>query len=180
MTASAAASLAVGDPAPAFALPAGDGRTVRLADLRGRQVVLYFYPKDDTPGCTKEACSFRDARAEFAKAGAVVLGVSCDSPASHRRFAEKFHLPFALLSDADGAVCRAYGVYKRKSMFGHTYWGIERTTVVIDERGRLTHIFPKVSVNGHSDAVLQALRDSFPSRYRQLVEQYYEELAKKP
>ena len=158
--------LTVGQPAPAFALPAGDGRIVRLADLRGQRVVLYFYPKDDTPGCTKEACGFRDARSRFTKATAVILGVSCDDPASHRRFAEKFRLPFPLLSDRDGAVCRAYGVYTRKSMFGHAYWGIERTTVVIDEHGRIAHLFPKVHVDGHPEAVLQALTPSTAARSR--------------
>ena len=162
----AAVGPAVGEPAPAFALPTGDGRMLRLAELRGRQAVLYFYPKDDTPGCTKEACGFRDALARFTNANAVVLGISCDDPASHRRFADKFHLPFPLLSDADGTVCRAYGVYKRKSMFGHSYWGIERTTFVLDEQGRIAHVFPKVSVNGHPEAVFQVLKPAPAARGR--------------
>ena len=153
-------SLQVGDPAPAFALQTGDGRTVRLSDFRGKTVVLYFYPKDDTPGCTKEACGFRDARAHFAKASAVVLGVSSNSVASHQRFAGKHGLTFPLLSDPDVSVAKAYGVYKEKSMYGRTYWGIERTTFVIDPQGRLATIFPKVSVDGHIEAVLQAVRRS--------------------
>ena len=154
--------LAVGDPAPLLTLPSGDGRTVTLADLRGQKVVLYFYPKDDTPGCTREACSFRDDRSKFTKANAVIVGVSRDSPASHQRFAEKFHLTFPLLSDADAAVSKAYGVYKQKSMYGRTYWGIERTTFLIDEQGRIAAIFPKVSVDGHSEAILQTI--GTPSR----------------
>ena len=157
--------LHAGDAAPAFALETAGGQTVRLADLQGKTVVLYFYPKDDTPGCTKEACGFRDARAQFAKAGAVVLGVSGDSVASHERFAGKYGLTFPLLSDPGCAVAKAYGVYKQKSMYGRTYWGIERTTFLIDTRGRIAHIFPKVSVDGHVEAVLQAIRPS-PSRVR--------------
>jgi peroxiredoxin Q/BCP len=150
--------LRVGDQAPDFALPAGDGTTVRLSGFRGRSVVLYFYPKDDTPGCTREACGFQAARPRLARAQAVVLGVSRDSAASHRRFAEKFHLTFPLLSDPDAAVCKAYGVYKQKSLYGRTYWGIERATFLIDAQGRIAAIFPKVTVDGHTDEVLQALQ----------------------
>ena len=153
-----AATLKEGIRAPDFSLTAGDGQVVRLADLRGRRVVLYFYPKDDTPGCTKEACSFQESLAQLTKAQAVVLGVSCDPTTSHQRFAQKFHLTFPLLSDPDAAVCKTYGVYKQKSMYGRTYWGIERTTFVIDEDGWIAKIFPKVSVEGHTDAVLDALR----------------------
>ena len=153
----AAGSLQVGKRAPAFALQDESGRTVRLSDFRGRRVVLYFYPKDDTPGCTKEACNFRDDLAALSRERAVVLGVSRDDIASHARFAQKFRLNFPLLSDPDAAVCKAYGVYKQKSMYGRTYWGIERTTFVIDERGHIVAVFPKVSVDGHSQAVLQAL-----------------------
>ena len=149
--------LTVGDPAPAFSLETGDGKTVTLSELRGKKVVLYFYPKDDTPGCTREACSFRDERARFAKANAVILGVSRDSAASHQRFAQKYRLTFPLLSDPDASVCKAYGVFKQKSLYGRTYWGIERTTVLIDEQGRVAAIFPKVKVDGHSDEVFQAL-----------------------
>ena len=151
--------LSVGDRAPEIDLHATDGRTITLSEFRGQKIVLYFYPKDDTPGCTKEACSFQDHRAQFAKTNAVVLGVSCDDPASHQRFAEKFTLTFPLLSDPEATVCKAYGVWKQKSMYGRTYWGIERTTFVIDEQGRLATIFPKVSVEGHTPAVLEALRE---------------------
>ena len=150
-------AVTVGDAAPAFALPSTGGETIRLLDFRGKRVVLYFYPKDDTPGCTREACSFRDDRARMERANAVVLGVSRDDADSHQRFGQKFGLTFPLLSDPDAAVCKAYGVYKQKSMYGRTYWGIERTTFIIDERGRIAAIFPKVSVDGHSQAVLAAL-----------------------
>ena len=153
-------ALKAGDTAPAFTLATIGGRTVRLADFRGQTVVLYFYPKDDTPGCTKEACDFRDAQADFGKANAVVLGVSKDSTASHEKFAKKYGLPFLLLSDPDVAVCEAYGVYKKKSMYGRSFLGIERTTFVIDPRGRIAAIFPKVSVNGHAEAVLEAVRSA--------------------
>ncbi|MBI2104348.1 MAG: thioredoxin-dependent thiol peroxidase [Candidatus Omnitrophica bacterium] len=147
-----------GDAAPPFSLQAGDGKTVVLSDFRGRKVVLYFYPKDDTPGCTREACGFRDALPRAARSGAVVLGVSRDPLPSHQRFAEKFRLTFPLLSDPDAAVCKAYGVYKQKSLYGRTYWGIERMTFLIDEEGRIARIFPHVKVDGHVDAVLQALK----------------------
>ena len=156
--------LQVGDPAPTFTLTDATEATVRVADFRGKWVVLYFYPKDDTPGCTKEACSFRDARSQLTAAGAAVLGVSGDDVASHRRFAEKFHLTFPLLSDPGFAVCKAYGVYKQKSMYGRTYWGIERTTFLIDGEGRIATIFPKVRVDGHADAVLSALKSQRPSQ----------------
>lgn len=150
---------AVGSKAPAFALPSHSGRTVKLSEARGKKVVLYFYPKDNTPGCTREACGFQGARSQLTKEGAVVLGVSCDSAASHQRFADKFGLTFTLLSDQDAAVSRAYGVYTRKSMYGKTFWGIERTTFIIDEDGRIAKIFPRVSVDGHTAEVLQALRE---------------------
>ena len=146
-----------GQPAPPFSLTADDGKTVTLAALRGKTVVLYFYPKADTPGCTREACGFRDALPRFVRSRAVVLGVSRDPLPSHQRFAEKFRLTFPLLSDPDAAVCKAYGVYKQKSLYGRTYWGIERTTFLIDEEGRIARIFPSVKVDGHVDAVLQAL-----------------------
>ena len=153
----AAAPLAVGDRAPAFSLKTAGGKTITLSEFRGKRVVLYFYPKDDTPGCTREACGFRDALARFTKAQAVVLGVSRDDVVSHERFVRKFRLTFPLLADPDAAVAKAYGVYKQKSMYGRTYWGIERTTFVIDEQGRIAAIFPKVSVDGHSQAVLKTL-----------------------
>ena len=157
-------ALAVGAPAPAFSLQDGEGQTVTLASLRGRRVVLYFYPKDDTPGCTREACSFRDDRARFTHANAVILGVSRDSAASHQRFARKYRLLFPLLSDPDAAVCRAYGVFKEKSLYGRLFMGIERTTFVINEQGRIAAIFPKVKVDGHSEAILQALAGQAPER----------------
>ena len=156
-------ALTVGDNAPDFSVKSTSGETVTLSQFRGQRIVLYFYPKDDTPGCTKEACGFRDELSQFTKQRAVVLGVSRDNAASHRRFTDKFRLPFPLLSDPDASVCKAYGVYKQKSMYGRTYWGIERTTFVIDERGKIAAVFPKVSVDGHIDAVLQALRSSMLS-----------------
>ena len=151
-------ALQVGDAAPAFSLKTGDGRTATLADFKGRKVVLYFYPKDDTPGCTKEACGFRDELADFKKLGAVVLGVSGDGVDSHQKFSDKFRLTFPLLSDSEAKIAKAYGVYKQKSMYGRTYWGIERTTFLIDARSRISHIFPKVNVDGHTAEVLSALR----------------------
>ena len=150
--------LRVGDPAPAFTFQATDGSMVSLSDFQGKTVVLYFYPKDDTPGCTKEACGFRDERPRFAKSDAVILGVSRDSVASHERFTKKYGLTFPLLSDPDASVAKAYGTYKQKSMYGRIYWGIERTTFVIDPRGRIAALFPKVSVNGHVEAVLETIR----------------------
>ncbi|MDP3722061.1 MAG: thioredoxin-dependent thiol peroxidase [Candidatus Omnitrophota bacterium] len=151
-------SLRVGAVAPPFSLTATDGQTLSLSALRGKQVVLYFYPKDDTPGCTKEACSFRDHLSRFTRRGAVVLGVSRDDVASHQRFTQKFRLPFPLLSDPDAAVCKAYGVFKQKSLYGRTYWGIERTTFLIDERGRIARIFPKVKVDGHTEEILHTVK----------------------
>ena len=146
--------------APAFSLKAADGTTVTLSTFRGKAVVLYFYPKDDTPGCTKEACGFQAQLPKLTATPAVVLGVSGDDLASHQRFAQKYHLTFPLLSDPDASVAKAYGVYKQKSMYGRTYWGIERTTFVIDARGRIACIFPKVNVDGHTEAVLEALTDA--------------------
>lgn len=148
--------LDVGDPAPDFTLPADGGGTVALQDLRGRKVVLYFYPKDDTSGCTAEACAFRDATPRIAGAGAVVIGISKDGVASHDRFKSKYGLPFALLSDGDGTVCEAYGVWVEKSMYGRKYMGIERATFLIDEEGLIRQVWRKVKVPGHVDAVVQA------------------------
>ena len=146
-----------GDPAPDFALPSDDGRTIALKDLRGKKVVLYFYPNDDTPGCTKEACSFRDNLARVTSKGAVVLGVSRDTLSSHGKFRDKYHLNFPLLADVDGRVTEAYGVWKEKSNYGRTYWGIERTTFLLDEKGVIARVWPKVKVEGHTDEVLAAL-----------------------
>jgi len=147
----------VGEKAPAFSLPTGDGKTVSLKDFAGKKIVLYFYPKDNTSGCTKEACSFRDNLAVLKRKGAVVLGVSADSVDSHRKFAEKFDLPFPLLSDEKKEMLKRYGVWKQKSMYGKKYYGIERTTFVINEKGTITHIFPKVKVDGHTEEILSVL-----------------------
>jgi peroxiredoxin Q/BCP len=154
-----AEELKVGDKAPEFSLPDQDGNHVTLKNLKGRQVVLYFYPKDDTPGCTKEACGFRDSLDLIKKAGAVVLGVSQDDGASHQKFITKYQLPFTLLSDDDARVSKTYGVHKQKNMYGKKYWGIERTTFVIDPTGKLKAVFKKVKVDGHVDEVLAALRN---------------------
>ncbi len=149
--------LTPGAPAPEFSLPAGDGRTVSLKDFRGKKVVLYFYPKDDTPGCTKEACSFRDNIRSVEKKNAVVIGVSVDDPESHRKFIEKYGLPFTLVSDEKKEVVRKYGVWKKKKMYGREFLGTERTTVVIDEKGNILRVFPKVKVDGHTEEVLAVL-----------------------
>ena len=147
----------VGEKAPDFTLPADDGRPVSLNGFRGKKVVLYFYPKDDTPGCTKEACSFRDNLARVTTKGAVVLGVSRDDAKSHVKFKDKYDLNFPLLSDVDGKVTTVYGVWKKKNMYGREYFGIERTTFLIDEGGKIARIWPKVKVEGHTDEVLAAL-----------------------
>jgi len=147
-----------GSPAPAFSLPADDGRTVSLAEFAGKKVVLYFYPKDDTPGCTKEACAFRDQLPDFSGIDAVVIGISKDSVAAHTKFKAKYDLPFVLLSDKDGDVSERYGVWKQKSMCGRTYMGIERSTFLIDGAGVIRQVWPKVKVEGHAAAVLKAAR----------------------
>lgn len=150
-----------GEPAPDFSLPASDGRKISLKDFKGKKrVVLYFYPKDDTPGCTKEACGFRDSIQEFDAQDAVILGVSLDDEASHIKFIQKYNLPFTLLSDNDIEVSKAYGVYKEKNMYGKTYWGIERTTFIIDKAGRIERIYPKVKVENHIDEVLESLKST--------------------
>ena len=149
-------SVTVGQPAPGFSLPSDDG-SVSLEDFRGRLLVLYFYPKDDTSGCTSEAKAFRDAYPRFVAAGAEILGVSRDGVASHAKFRAKHDLPFRLVSDAEGRLCEAYGVWKQKSMYGRTYMGIERTTVLIDGEGMVRRIWSKVKVGGHADEVLTAL-----------------------
>jgi peroxiredoxin Q/BCP len=146
-----------GDKAPPFSLPSGDGTVVSLKDFKGKKVVLYFYPKDNTSGCTKEACSFQDNLSALGKKGAILLGVSADDVSSHARFASKYDLTFSLLSDEKKEVLKAYGVWKEKSMYGRKYMGIERTTVVIDERGMIAHIFSKVKVEGHTKEVLDVL-----------------------
>jgi thioredoxin-dependent peroxiredoxin len=151
------AGLVEGAKAPEFALPAGDGTTLALSDLRGKKVVLYFYPKDDTPGCTREACSFQEHLGPVKRKGALVLGVSPDPPASHAKFSGKYGLSFPLLSDQDRSVAKLYGVWKKKSLYGRTYMGVERTTFIIDERGMIARIFPKVKVDGHTTEVLNSL-----------------------
>jgi len=149
--------LQIGNKAPDFTLPDQDGKTVSLKSLKGKQLVLYFYPKDDTPGCTTEACGFRDSLKAIEKINTVVLGVSMDNAVSHQKFIKKYSLPFPLLCDEDGTVSKAYGVYKLKNMYGKTYWGIERSTFIIDETGKLKAIFRKVKVDGHVDEVQAAL-----------------------
>ena len=146
-----------GKPAPDFSLTADDGSNIALNDLRGQTVVLYFYPKDDTPGCTKEACDFRDSLPRFKDANAVVLGVSPDSVASHARFKAKFGLPFTLLSDQDHAVAERYGVWQQKSFMGRKFMGIVRTTFIIDAKGIVTHVFTVKRVAGHVEQVEAAL-----------------------
>ena len=155
-----AKELTIGDPAPDLSLPDQHGKPVTLKNFRGKQVVLYFYPKDDTPGCTKESCEFRDVASQIVRAGGVILGVSMDGKESHQKFIKKFDLPFPLLSDEDAAVAKAYGVYKEKNMYGKKYWGIERSTFVIDADGKVKAVFRKVKVDGHVDEVLTALRSS--------------------
>jgi peroxiredoxin Q/BCP len=145
-----------GSVAPNFAAKDANGETVRLKDLRGQKVVLYFYPKDDTPGCTKEACSFRDAFADFRKRDIKVLGVSIDSEASHKKFAAKYKLPFTLLADPDHSIADAYGVYGEKKFMGRTYLGVKRVTFLIDEKGKVKKVFEKVKPEEHARDVLEA------------------------
>jgi peroxiredoxin Q/BCP len=146
-----------GAAAPDFTLPADDGSHVHLAALRGRPVVLYFYPKDDTPGCTVEACSFRDRSADLAAHGAVVLGVSPDDVASHGLFRDKFHLNFPLLADVGHQVAEAYGAWREKNMYGKKSMGIQRSTFLLDREGKVRKVWKKVSVEGHDQEVLKAL-----------------------
>jgi thioredoxin-dependent peroxiredoxin len=150
-------SVEVGDKAPDFALPGPGGKLISLKELRGRKVVLYFYPKDDTPGCTKEACSFRDFQPEFEKQNSIVLGVSPDSATSHQRFTEKYGLTFPLISDVEKKIVTAYGVWKKRSMYGRSFMGIERSTFIINEKGTISHVFRRVKVEGHTNEVLEAL-----------------------
>ena len=145
-----------GEKAPDFAVPDGEGNVVRLKDLRGKKVVLYFYPKDDTPGCTKEACSFRDADDVYRSKGIRVLGVSTDDEKSHQKFISKFQLPFDLLADTDKRIVEAYGVWGEKSIYGKKYMGTNRKTFLIDEQGKIAKIFDKVDVAAHADEVLEA------------------------
>jgi thioredoxin-dependent peroxiredoxin len=150
----------VGDKAPAFSLEDQSGETVKLSDFKGKKVVLYFYPKDDTPGCTREACAFRDEHSALLKAGAVVLGVSPDSEATHAKFAGKYKLPFPLLADPDHAVSERYGAWGEKSLYGRKFMGIQRSTFLIDGSGKVSRVWPKVKVDGHVDQVLEAIREN--------------------
>jgi peroxiredoxin Q/BCP len=149
--------LEVGDKAPTFRAKNQDGDTVSLSDFKGKKVVLYFYPKDDTPGCTKEACEFRDGWSKFKKRGVAVLGVSTDDEKSHRKFAEKFSLPFPLLADPEKKIVNDYGVWGEKSMYGRKYMGTHRVTYVIDEKGRIAAVWPKVKPEGHAEEILAAI-----------------------
>lgn len=146
-------TLTIGDEAPDFTLPTDSGNSVTLSSLRGKKVVLYFYPKDDTPGCTTQACNFRDSISNIRSNNASVLGISKDDVQSHKKFKEKYGLNFPLLSDESGQVCEEYGVWAEKSMYGRTYMGIERTTFLIDENGVIARIWNKVSVPGHVDEI---------------------------
>ncbi len=150
--------LEIGKKAPAFSLQDGNGKKVTLNDFKGKKVVLYFYPKDMTSGCTQEACDFRDSFPNFRNLKAEILGISIDPVASHKKFAEKYNLPFTLLSDEKKEVVEKYGVWKEKSMYGKKYMGIERTTFIIDEDGKIQNIFPKVKVTGHIEEVMEALK----------------------
>lgn len=145
-----------GSVAPAFKATNTKGETIRLKDLRGQKVVLYFYPKDDTPGCTKEACAFRDAFSDFKKRGIEVIGISTDSEASHQKFTTKYKLPFTLLADTDHSIADAYGVYGEKKFMGRTYLGVKRMTFLIDEKGKIKKIFEKVKPDEHAREVLES------------------------
>jgi peroxiredoxin Q/BCP len=149
-------SVAVGDKAPDFTLPTDGGGRLALKELKGKIVVLYFYPKDDTSGCTAEACAFRDSLPDFSKVKAKVVGISRDSVASHDRFKTKYKLPFPLASDEEGKVCAAYGTWVEKSMYGRKYMGIERATFLIDSKGVIRGVWRKVKVPGHAEEVLKA------------------------
>jgi peroxiredoxin Q/BCP len=151
--------LQAGDKAPDFELPDQNGDRVKLSDLKGQTVVLFFYPRADTPGCTIQACGVRDRSAEYDAAGARVIGVSPDEVAAVKRFADKFDLGFTLLADAGHAVAEAYGTWGEKSMYGKTYWGVQRATFVIDADGKIARVFPKVSPKTHDDVVLEALAE---------------------
>jgi peroxiredoxin Q/BCP len=144
--------------APSFSLKGTDGTTVKLSALKGQPVVLYFYPKDDTPGCTKEACAFRDRLSEIKQLGAVVLGISADDVASHKKFAEKFSLNFPLLADTDHVIAEKFGAWREKNMYGKISLGIQRSTFLIDAEGRVAKVWKKVSVDGHDQQVIDAIK----------------------
>ena len=149
--------LEVGDKAPDFKTVDQEGETVKLSDFRGRKVVLYFYPKDDTPGCTKEACSFRDGWSAFRRRKIEVLGVSAQDEKSHKKFAEKFSLTFRLLADSEKKIVKAYGVWGEKSLYGRKYMGTNRVTYLIDEKGTIAAVWPKVKPEGHAEQILAAI-----------------------
>ncbi len=148
-----------GDNAPPFTLPSDSGKKVKLSQFKGKPVVLYFYPKDDTPGCTKQACAFRDAEDKLAKSGAIVLGVSPDTAESHVQFRDKFKLNFPLLADSDHAVAEEYGAWREKNMYGKKSMGIQRSTYLIDATGKIAKVWKKVNVEGHDESVLAALEE---------------------
>jgi len=148
-----------GKKAPAFTLPDQDGNEVKLTELKGETVVLYFFPRADTPGCTTQACGVRDRGADYEKAGVRVIGVSPDTVEAQRKFADKFDLKFTLLADADHAVAEKYGAWVEKSMYGRKYWGVARSTFIVDPRGKIAKAFPKVSPKTHDDVVLKALAE---------------------
>ncbi|MGB8954360.1 MAG: thioredoxin-dependent thiol peroxidase [Tumebacillaceae bacterium] len=152
------AEITVGQAAPDFTLPASTGENLTLSQFKGQNVVVYFYPKDDTPGCTTEACGFRDLHAAFADANTVILGVSPDPVKKHEKFISKYELPFILLADEEHTVCEQYGVWKEKNMYGKKYWGVERTTFLIDKDGNIAKVYPKVKVAGHVDKVLEDVK----------------------
>jgi peroxiredoxin Q/BCP len=151
-------TLEVGDKAPEFSLPTDGGGTASMKALKGRKAILYFYPKDDTPGCTTEACGFRDAVGDFSKADAEIIGVSKDSVVRHDKFKAKYELPFSLVADEDGALCEAYGVWQEKKNYGKTYMGIVRSTFLIDEKGRIAAAWRNLRVKGHVEKVLEEAR----------------------
>lgn len=152
-------TLQPGDKAPAFTVTTDDGQTVKLADFKGRKLVLYFYPKDDTPGCTKQACGFRDNLPRFGALNAAVLGISKDSVVKHEKFIKKYDLNFPLGADEDGTLCEAYGTWVEKSMYGRKYMGIERATFLIDENGKIAAVWRKVKVPGHIEEVRKTIED---------------------
>lgn len=151
-----------GQKAPSFTLTADDGAKVKLSDLKGHPVVLYFYPKDDTPGCTKEACAFRDRKTEMEAAAAIVLGVSPDDADSHAAFRDKYRLNFRLLADPDHAVAEKYGAWREKNMYGKKSMGVQRSTFLIDAEGKVAKVWKRVQVEGHDEQVLEALRSLGP------------------
>lgn len=151
-------AIKVGDKAPSFKLKNQDDELISLTDFKGKKIVLYFYPKDDTPGCTKESCNFRDEFPKFGKLNAEIIGVSVDSVESHKKFTVKYKLPFDLLADDKKEIVEKYGVWKEKNMYGRKYMGIERTTFIVDEDGKIANIFAKVKVDDHNKEVMEALK----------------------